>query len=188
MIEPISINQALSAKDERGIVGGTDYVIELMEGVTSSAHLLHHARLVSQCATLRRLIETAARELGVDRAELRRKNFVREFPYQTPVLWQYDSGNYDGLLDDAISSRGFKRLFAAQRLKAYRDSFQDLKGNKRVCETTVGIFNTLLLAERTAENPTSAPSWRHYADALEGCGAQAEAEAARAKAAALLAA
>ncbi len=45
-----------------------------------------------------------------------------------------------------------------------------------------------LLAERTAENPTSAPSWRHYADALEGCGAQAEAEAARAKAAALLAA
>ena len=39
---------------------------------------------------LERLIETAARELNVDRAEIRRKNFVRDFPYQTPVLWMYD--------------------------------------------------------------------------------------------------
>ncbi len=54
----------------------------------------------------------------------------------------------DGLLDEAINSRGFKRLFAAERLKDYRDSFQELKGNKQVCATTVGIFNTLLLAKR----------------------------------------
>jgi len=58
-IEPVSINQALAAKDEKGLVGGTDYLIELMDGVTSSAHLLHHARIVARCATLRRLIETA---------------------------------------------------------------------------------------------------------------------------------
>ncbi len=54
----------------------------------------------------------------------------------------------DGLLDEAISSRGFKRLFTAERLKAYRDSLQELKGNKQVCETTVGMFQTLLLADR----------------------------------------
>lgn len=45
-----------------------------------------------------------------------------------------------------------------------------------------------LFAERTAANPTSAPSWQAYAEALEGCGATADAKAARAKAAALLAA
>lgn len=55
----------------------------------------------------------------------------------------------DGLLDEAIASRGFQRLFPAARLKAYRDSFQELKGNKQVCETTVGMFQTLLLADRS---------------------------------------
>jgi hypothetical protein len=45
-----------------------------------------------------------------------------------------------------------------------------------------------LLAERTADNPTSAPSWKLYADALARCGADADARAARAKAAALMAA
>jgi len=55
----------------------------------------------------------------------------------------------DGLLDEAINSRGFKRLFPAARLKAYRDSFRELKGNEQVCETTVGMFQTLLLADRS---------------------------------------
>lgn len=45
-----------------------------------------------------------------------------------------------------------------------------------------------LLAERTDVAPTSAPSWEMYADALEGCGETEQAEAARAKAADLLAA
>ena len=54
------------------------------------------------------------------------------------------------MLDEAINSRGFQRLFPAERLKAYRDSFEELKGNKQVCQTTVGLFNTLLLADRSA--------------------------------------
>src|SRR6185503_6212510 len=41
-------------------------------------------------------------ELKIDPAELRRKNFVREFPYQTPVALQYDTGNYDATLDAAL--------------------------------------------------------------------------------------
>jgi dTDP-4-amino-4,6-dideoxygalactose transaminase len=55
----------------------------------------------------------------------------------------------DGLLDEAINSRGFQRLFSAQRLKEYRDSFRDLPGNRQVCTTTVGLSQTLLLAERS---------------------------------------
>jgi len=61
----------------------------------------------------------------------------------------YHEQYYDGLLDEAIASRGFKRLWSAQRLKAYRDSFQELKGNKQVCETTVAMTQNLLLADRS---------------------------------------
>ncbi len=60
----------------------------------------------------------------------------------------YQEQYYDGILDEAIASRGFKRLFPAERLKAYRDSFQELKGNKQVCETTVGMSQNMLLADR----------------------------------------
>ncbi|MEQ8967265.1 MAG: xanthine dehydrogenase family protein molybdopterin-binding subunit [Azospirillaceae bacterium] len=49
-----------------------------------------------------RLVETAARETGADPAELRRKNFVREFPYQTPVIMTYDVGDYEASLDAAL--------------------------------------------------------------------------------------
>jgi perosamine synthetase len=62
----------------------------------------------------------------------------------------YHEQYFDGLLDEAIASRGFKRLWSAKRLKDYRDSFQELKGNKQVCETTVSMSQTMLLADRSA--------------------------------------
>jgi carbon-monoxide dehydrogenase large subunit len=49
-----------------------------------------------------RLVETAAREMKLDPAEIRRRNFIRSFPYQTPVALQYDTGNYDATLDAAM--------------------------------------------------------------------------------------
>jgi carbon-monoxide dehydrogenase large subunit len=49
-----------------------------------------------------RLVETAAREMKIDPAEMRRRNFIRNFPYQTPVALQYDTGNYDATLDAAM--------------------------------------------------------------------------------------
>jgi carbon-monoxide dehydrogenase large subunit len=54
---------------------------------------------------LERLVDLAARDLGMDRVEIRRKNFVRpdQFPYQTPVALQYDSGNYGATLDAALA-------------------------------------------------------------------------------------
>jgi carbon-monoxide dehydrogenase large subunit len=45
-----------------------------------------------------RLVETAAREMKMDPAEIRRKNFITQFPYQTPVALQYDTGNYEATL------------------------------------------------------------------------------------------
>ncbi|RMD93836.1 MAG: xanthine dehydrogenase family protein molybdopterin-binding subunit [Alphaproteobacteria bacterium] len=43
---------------------------------------------------LERVIDKAARELGMDPIEIRRKNFITEFPYQTPVALVYDTGDY----------------------------------------------------------------------------------------------
>jgi carbon-monoxide dehydrogenase large subunit len=48
-----------------------------------------------------RLVETAAREMKIDPAEIRRRNFIKEFPYQTPVALLYDTGNYNATLDAA---------------------------------------------------------------------------------------
>ena len=53
---------------------------------------------------LERVIDKAAREMGMDPVELRRKNFVQpdEFPYQTPVAVVYDTGNYQATMDKLL--------------------------------------------------------------------------------------
>jgi len=80
---------------------------------------------------------------------LPREKFIRALQAEgVPCSGGYHEQYYDGLIDEAIASRGFKRLFNAERLKAYRGSFQELKGNRQVCETTVAITQNLLLAER----------------------------------------
>ena len=65
-----------------------------------------------------------------------------------PCSGGYSEQYFDGIFDEAINSRGFKRLWSAERLKAYRESFNELKGNKQVCETTVALSQNLLLADR----------------------------------------
>ncbi|MCV9997873.1 xanthine dehydrogenase family protein molybdopterin-binding subunit [Pararhizobium sp. YC-54] len=66
---------------------------------------------------LERTMETAARELGVSPAELRRKNFVRTFPYQTPVIMNYDAGDYEASLEAAMASADWNG-FAARKAEA----------------------------------------------------------------------
>ncbi len=65
-----------------------------------------------------------------------------------PCSGVYHEQYYDGLLDEAIGSRGFQRLFSAERLKSYRESFQELNGNRRVCSTTVALPQYVLLGKR----------------------------------------
>ena len=50
-----------------------------------------------------RLVETAAREMKMDPAAIRRQNFITEFPYATPVGLTYDTGNYEAHLAKAIA-------------------------------------------------------------------------------------
>ncbi len=66
-----------------------------------------------------RLVETAARELKLDPAELRRRNFIREFPYQTPVALCYDTGDYPATLD-AVTDMAKVAGFPARKAEAAR--------------------------------------------------------------------
>jgi aerobic carbon-monoxide dehydrogenase large subunit len=55
---------------------------------------------------LERIVTKAAKQLGIDQIEIRRKNMIQPdmFPYQTPVALQYDVGNYPGTLDAAVKA------------------------------------------------------------------------------------
>jgi carbon-monoxide dehydrogenase large subunit len=66
---------------------------------------------------LERIVDLAADELGVDPAELRRKNFIPTdaYPYQTPVALQYDSGDYFSTLDLATKAADYAGFEARRR-------------------------------------------------------------------------
>jgi len=57
---------------------------------------------------LERLMETSARQLKLDPAELRRTNFITQFPHQTPVIMNYDIGDFGAALDKALEAIDYK--------------------------------------------------------------------------------
>ncbi|HSX82483.1 MAG TPA: molybdopterin cofactor-binding domain-containing protein, partial [Candidatus Saccharimonadia bacterium] len=69
---------------------------------------------------IERLIDKAARDLGLDRLEIRRKNFIRpeQFPYRTGLNVEYDSGDYEKSLAEAL------RLSDYDTMIQYRDAAQ----------------------------------------------------------------
>jgi carbon-monoxide dehydrogenase large subunit len=76
---------------------------------------------------IERLLDFAARELGIDRAEIRRRNFIAPdaFPYNNEIIYQdfapleYDSGNYEPVLDKALAAIDYKHVIEEQaRLRA----------------------------------------------------------------------
>jgi carbon-monoxide dehydrogenase large subunit len=71
---------------------------------------------------IERIVHQAGVELGLPQDEIRRRNFIRTFPYQTPVALLYDIGGYDACLDEAMKMadvRGFatRKAEAAKRGK-----------------------------------------------------------------------
>ncbi|HYD07110.1 MAG TPA: xanthine dehydrogenase family protein molybdopterin-binding subunit, partial [Reyranella sp.] len=65
------------------------------------------------------LVSKAAKEMKIDPAELRQRNFIpaSAFPYQTPVALQYDSGNYPPIIDEAMKMADYKG-FESRRAEA----------------------------------------------------------------------
>ena len=59
-----------------------------------------------------RIVDQAARDLGIDRADIRRRNFIQPdaFPYDTQVALTYDSGNYPQALEAALKALNYEGL------------------------------------------------------------------------------
>ena len=70
---------------------------------------------------LERLVDVIAHDTGLDRAEIRRRNFIPAdaFPYQTPVALQYDSGDYLTTMRTSVKNSGWDG-FEARRAESAR--------------------------------------------------------------------
>ncbi len=77
---------------------------------------------------LERLIETAARQLGMDRVELRRKNLIKpeQFPYQTQVALQYDTGDFHSTLALAKTAIRYDEFAARQSLSSAKGKLRGI--------------------------------------------------------------
>ena len=75
---------------------------------------------------IERLMEVAARELGMDPAAFRRKNFIKSFPHQTPVIMCYDTGDYDASLKKAMEIHDVKGFAKRRRESAKNGKLRGL--------------------------------------------------------------
>ena len=72
---------------------------------------------------IERLLDIAAHELKIDRAEIRRRNLIppNAFPYNNEIIYQdfaplsYDSGNYEPILDKALEMIGYQNFLAEEQ-------------------------------------------------------------------------
>jgi aerobic carbon-monoxide dehydrogenase large subunit len=69
-------------------------------------------RVTEASYLIERLVQNAAYELGMDPADIRRKNFIQpeQFPYQSATGFVYDSGDYQRALDLALNNIGYADL------------------------------------------------------------------------------
>ena len=79
-------------------------------------------RVTEAVYLIERMIDVLAQKLGLDKAEIRRRNFVKseQFPYTTALGWTLDSGNYHVALDKvlkAVDYDGLRREQADKRAK-----------------------------------------------------------------------
>jgi carbon-monoxide dehydrogenase large subunit len=73
-----------------------------------------------------RLVETAARDMKMDPAEIRRRNFITQFPYATPVGLTYDTGNYEAHLAKAMEMADVKGFAARKAASAAKGRLRGL--------------------------------------------------------------
>lgn len=99
-------------------------------------------------ATLERAIDLYAAEVGLDPADLRRKNMIRpeQFPFTTPMGQVYDSGEYARALDQALDAADYAGLREAQA------------ASRRTGAATVLGIGLASYVEITAPNPTPGQS------------------------------
>jgi aerobic carbon-monoxide dehydrogenase large subunit len=74
-------------------------------------------RVTEAIYLMERTMDVLADELGMDPVELRRKNFVKkeQMPYVSVMGWEYDGGDYEGALQEALRIAGYEELLEEQK-------------------------------------------------------------------------
>ena len=73
-----------------------------------------------------RLMEVSARQMDLDPADLRRRNFIKTFPHQTPVIMAYDAGDYNASLKKAMELADVKSFGKRKRESARNGKLRGL--------------------------------------------------------------
>ena len=88
---------------------------------------------------LERLVEQAAHEIGMDPAELRRRNFIRSFPYRIAAGFEYDCGDFEGVMDRALAAADW-RGYAERKKKSAKHGKLRGRGMSTYIEATGAGF------------------------------------------------
>src|SRR5438067_9485311 len=88
---------------------------------------------------LERLVEHAAHELGLDPAEFRRRNLIRQFPYRIAAGFEYDSGDFEGGRKQALAAADWQG-FAGRKAEAARRGKLRGRGMSTYIEATGAGF------------------------------------------------
>jgi carbon-monoxide dehydrogenase large subunit len=77
---------------------------------------------------LERLVDRAAQVAGLDPIEIRRRNFIKpeDFPYQTPVALEYDTGDYDAAVDKALELSDYDNFETRKKASAERGKLRGI--------------------------------------------------------------
>ena len=104
-------------------------------GVTTNTCMMAPYRGVSRPTltfTMERMMDVAARRLGLDPVEIRRRNLVETFPYRTPTGLVYDQGSYLATMEAAV---------AAMDLPAFRIRQKEAWADGRYLGFGLSVFN-----------------------------------------------
>ena len=81
--------------------------------------------------------------------DLPRKKFLAALSAEgIPCSGGYGQQYFDGLIEEALNSRGYKRLFSEQRLNRYREELRNLPDNDQLTREAVWFSQRMLLADR----------------------------------------
>jgi len=130
----ISAAKVLTAFTGPYTIGVAEYDLTLVATNKVPAHPYRGMGPPPHFFVLESLVDMTARQLGIDPAELRRKNFIApdQFPYTIPSGNEYDSGQYEVVLDKALALAGYDKLREEQKL-----------ARERGCTMGIGIVSII---------------------------------------------
>jgi carbon-monoxide dehydrogenase large subunit len=112
-------------------------------------------RVTEAVYLIERMMDVLAQKVGVDKAEIRRRNFVKEdmFPHTTAFGWTLDSGNYHAALDKVLEAVDYERLLKEQAEKRANGELMGIgistfteivgAGPTKVCDILgIGLFDS----------------------------------------------